>query len=270
MRCWMAWSTQWTWVWVNSGRQWRTGKPGVLQSMELQRDGTRLSDWTTSISQSIKKFPLSQLALVKPIVGKGSTVWPIRLRFFSFPQVYPCPQGCLCFFPCEGGGWEWTQNLKGQSSQLLLSHHPGEFFGSLTAGDLPSALPWCRGAGFLADAFRFPSGPVLGSSAASFWYSTCRHWCLLPSAALLTLSRGQLTSSVESGHPSSDSLALWRIARFSHKLLPTCCAGGLCWSPWGPWPRCRVPVVLTFPHRLVEGRWWGVADRGLQSPDSSV
>ena len=45
---------------------------------------------------------------------------------------------------------------------LLLSRHPGEFFGSLAAGDLPSALPWCRGAGFLADAFRFPSGPVLG------------------------------------------------------------------------------------------------------------
>lgn len=45
---------------------------------------------------------------------------------------------------------------------LLLSLHPGEFFGSLTAGDLPSALPWCRGAGFLAHTFRFPPGPVLG------------------------------------------------------------------------------------------------------------
>ena len=34
---WMASSTQWTWVWANSGRQWRTEKPGVLQSMVLQR-----------------------------------------------------------------------------------------------------------------------------------------------------------------------------------------------------------------------------------------
>ena len=24
--------TQWTWVWANSGRQWRTRKPGVLQT----------------------------------------------------------------------------------------------------------------------------------------------------------------------------------------------------------------------------------------------
>ena len=29
--------TQWTWVWANSRRWWRTGKPGVLQSMGLQR-----------------------------------------------------------------------------------------------------------------------------------------------------------------------------------------------------------------------------------------
>ena len=29
--------TQWMWVWANSGSQWRTGKPGVLQSMQSQR-----------------------------------------------------------------------------------------------------------------------------------------------------------------------------------------------------------------------------------------
>ena len=34
---WMASLTQWTWVWANSRRWWRTGKPGVLQSRKLQR-----------------------------------------------------------------------------------------------------------------------------------------------------------------------------------------------------------------------------------------
>ena len=34
---WIALPTQWTWVWANSGKWWRTGKPGVLQSMGLQR-----------------------------------------------------------------------------------------------------------------------------------------------------------------------------------------------------------------------------------------
>ena len=34
---WMASPAQWTWVWVNSGRWWRTGKPAVLQSVGSQR-----------------------------------------------------------------------------------------------------------------------------------------------------------------------------------------------------------------------------------------
>ena len=34
---WMASLTQWTWVWVDSGSWWWTGRSGVLQSMGLQR-----------------------------------------------------------------------------------------------------------------------------------------------------------------------------------------------------------------------------------------
>ena len=33
---WMASSTQWAWVWVNSRSWWWTGNPGMLQSMGLQ------------------------------------------------------------------------------------------------------------------------------------------------------------------------------------------------------------------------------------------
>ena len=36
---WMASLTQWTWVWASSRRWWRTGEPGVLQSMGSQRVG---------------------------------------------------------------------------------------------------------------------------------------------------------------------------------------------------------------------------------------
>ena len=36
---WMASLTQWAWVWANSGRWWRTGRPGVLQSMGSQTVG---------------------------------------------------------------------------------------------------------------------------------------------------------------------------------------------------------------------------------------
>ena len=34
---WMASVTQWTWIWANSRRWWRTGKPGMLQSIGSQR-----------------------------------------------------------------------------------------------------------------------------------------------------------------------------------------------------------------------------------------
>ena len=43
---WMASLTQWTWVWANSGRWWRTGKLGMLQFMGSQ-GWKRLSSWTT-------------------------------------------------------------------------------------------------------------------------------------------------------------------------------------------------------------------------------
>ena len=42
---WIASPTQQTWVWANSQRQQRTGKPGMLQFMGSQ-SRTWLSDWT--------------------------------------------------------------------------------------------------------------------------------------------------------------------------------------------------------------------------------
>ena len=44
---WMTSLTQWTWVWVNSGSWWWTGRPGVLWSMELQRVR---QDWATELN----------------------------------------------------------------------------------------------------------------------------------------------------------------------------------------------------------------------------
>ena len=51
---WMASLTRWTWVWENSGRWWRTGKPGMLQSTG-SHSWTRLSDWTTTKKAAWKK-----------------------------------------------------------------------------------------------------------------------------------------------------------------------------------------------------------------------
>ena len=60
---WMALLTQWTWVWANSGRWWRTGKHGMLQSMGSQRVGHDLAikwqwplPWTLSVKLLISTF----------------------------------------------------------------------------------------------------------------------------------------------------------------------------------------------------------------------
>ena len=47
MRWLMASLTRWTWVWVNSGSWWWTGRPGVLRFMGLQRVGP---NWATELN----------------------------------------------------------------------------------------------------------------------------------------------------------------------------------------------------------------------------
>ena len=52
---WMTSPTQWTWVWVNLGSWWWTGRPGVLQFMGSQRVGHNWAtelNWTELISAS--------------------------------------------------------------------------------------------------------------------------------------------------------------------------------------------------------------------------
>ena len=44
---WMASPTRWTWVWVDSGNWWWTGRPGVLRFMGSQRVG---HDWATELN----------------------------------------------------------------------------------------------------------------------------------------------------------------------------------------------------------------------------
>ena len=53
---WMTSLTRWTWVWISSGCQWWTGRPGVLWFMELQRVR---HDWATELKllvQSMYKY----------------------------------------------------------------------------------------------------------------------------------------------------------------------------------------------------------------------
>ena len=53
---WIASLTQWTWVWVNSGSWWWTGKPDVLQCMESQRVR---HNWATELKTSLSNRTFS-------------------------------------------------------------------------------------------------------------------------------------------------------------------------------------------------------------------
>ena len=52
---WMASPTWWTWVWLNSGSLWWTGRPGMLQFMGSQRVG---HDWVTELNWTDTVFIL--------------------------------------------------------------------------------------------------------------------------------------------------------------------------------------------------------------------
>ena len=77
--------TQWTWIWANSGRQWRTGKPGILG---VANSWIGLSDWTTTIIISTPtrlSFPES-----------GSHGWSVQVKpsiwnAISFPSHFSHP-----------------------------------------------------------------------------------------------------------------------------------------------------------------------------------
>ena len=123
---------QWTWVWANSGRWWRTGKPGVLQSMASQRVG---HDWATEQEQvnvedgSMDKTRLSfilflgfarsslllcGLSLVAVSEGQSPVVaWASHCSGFSCCRTWAL--GLLGFSSCtmQASRCAWSQWLRG-------------------------------------------------------------------------------------------------------------------------------------------------------------
>ena len=65
---WMASPTQWTWVWVNSGSWWWTGRHGMLQSMGLQRARHNWAElnWTLSMCPDSPHVRLLKQGLCVP------------------------------------------------------------------------------------------------------------------------------------------------------------------------------------------------------------
>ena len=81
----MASPTRCTWVWVNSGSWWWTGRPGVLQFMGSQ-SRTLLRDWT-----ELTKSHLTS--------SNWDNVWMCVLSHFSHVRLLATPWTIACQAP---------------------------------------------------------------------------------------------------------------------------------------------------------------------------
>ena len=96
---WMASSTRWTWVWLNSGSWWWTGRPGVRRFMGSQRVG---HDWATELNwtDDYNQFCL-KVTVFQPWPANCPTKqYILRMEMFLLSYVnVSCLQVC---FPSRG------------------------------------------------------------------------------------------------------------------------------------------------------------------------
>ena len=89
-RGWMASPTRWTWVWASSGRWWRTGNPGVLQSMWSQ------SMWSQSQTQMTKQQKLVTKSKLKSL--ELLVCWASFLLIWATAEHRNAESGVLVLF----------------------------------------------------------------------------------------------------------------------------------------------------------------------------
>ena len=130
--------TQWTWVWGNSGRQWRTGKPGMLQSMRSQ---SVRHDWVTEQQskntrnvQACSLFSLSSLFSEK---GKKKTHSSFFFFFFLFTATLT-PRGS----PAFPGGWAQTPRASHFPCAPMTVSSPPESMASAHTNSPLWPQPW--------------------------------------------------------------------------------------------------------------------------------
>ena len=118
---WMASPTRCTWVWVNSGSWWWTGRPGVRQSMGSQRVG---HDWATELIWTVcsSRWLLLLLSIGSRSEGfRSRGVWVLS----STHNFSSCSEACGIFpdeksNPCPLHGQVASYPLYSQGSPRYL------------------------------------------------------------------------------------------------------------------------------------------------------
>ena len=98
MKGWMA-SPTWTWVWATSGRCWRTGKPGALQSTGSQRVGHDLGTERQQQSEEMAdNWNKNKGYFCSSKCVKGSSPYS---KIFGFKYIYMWLFRSITFFSDE-------------------------------------------------------------------------------------------------------------------------------------------------------------------------
>ena len=110
---WMVSLIQWTWVWVDSGSWWWTGRPGVLQFMELQRVR---HDWATELNWIYKRIKLDPcISPLRKINLEWNEDLNVRLKTLKLLKENI---GKMLLYMCFGNiFWIWLLKLKQENEK---------------------------------------------------------------------------------------------------------------------------------------------------------
>ena len=99
---WMALLTQWTWSWASSKRWWRTGKPGVLQSLELQELDT--TEWLNNKNGTVESTQDGGLVISVIIL----ILLPTSYKLLNIRLLTPWSSFLICKW--KGLARKWNQS----------------------------------------------------------------------------------------------------------------------------------------------------------------
>ena len=111
---WMVSLTQWTWVCVDSGSCWWTGRPGVLRFMGSQRVG---HDWVTELNWALHRQMMLYCVLEREGDDRGCDGWMPLPTIWTWIWVdsgicwWTRRPGMLRFMGLQRLGQDWATKL---------------------------------------------------------------------------------------------------------------------------------------------------------------
>ena len=120
---WMAWPTRWTWVWVNYGSWWWTGRPGVLRFTGLQRVGHDWTDWYMfMVAQMVQDLTAMWETQVRSLGGEEPLEKELATHYSLLAWRIPWTEepGGLWSMGSQRVGHNWATNTHIYCTDILV------------------------------------------------------------------------------------------------------------------------------------------------------